>query len=153
MLTIGLNRLLALAAIAATGIFWSGDPLYAQSASPGGIVAPNNSGIITQGQSGGTNIINQGPRRLELTDALKAFLLQKLPKDKPGEVDIIGPSPADHEVGMNIFKFLKDSGYFVHIGYMDSFVNPSPNYALTLQNSPDSPFWIFQIAPSLPMGP
>lgn len=29
---------------------------------PSGINAPNNSGIITQGQSGGTNIIYQGPR-------------------------------------------------------------------------------------------
>jgi hypothetical protein len=38
----------------------------AQAPASGGIVAPNNSGIVTQGQSGGTNIINPAPPRVPL---------------------------------------------------------------------------------------
>jgi hypothetical protein len=39
-------------------------PAIAQSST--GINAPNNKGIVTKNQSGGTNIINQGPPRLPL---------------------------------------------------------------------------------------
>jgi len=39
-------------------------PAIAQT--PSGINAPNNQGIITQGQTGGTNIVQQGPPRLPL---------------------------------------------------------------------------------------
>lgn len=93
------------------------------------------------------------PRRLELTDPLKELLLQDVPKDKPGEVNIIGPSPADREVGMDILNFLKANGYSVRLGYMAGFANPSPDYALTLHNTPNSRSWILDVAPSLPIGP
>jgi len=43
-------------------------PVDAQTSTPGpgNITAPNNTGIITNGQSGGTNTVIQGPPRLPL---------------------------------------------------------------------------------------
>jgi hypothetical protein len=47
-----------------------------------------------------------GPQKLRLTDSIKSLLLSNIPKDKPGIVDIIGPSQEDQLVGHQILDFL-----------------------------------------------
>lgn len=58
----GIVGLLLLAVAGGTLLLPSSDAQPADSS----IVAPGNSGIITQGQTGGTNVILQGPPRLPL---------------------------------------------------------------------------------------
>jgi hypothetical protein len=94
--------------------------------------APNNSGIITNGQTGGTNtIINQQPPKLTFTDALGTELLAKLRKDELVAIHAVG-SPSDIAVGVRIADFLKANGYKVDVTAFGVLV-PPPDDPLTLE--------------------
>src|SRR5579859_1461390 len=73
--------IMLLAIAGGTLLLLSGDAQPASS-----IVAPGNSGIITQGQTGGTNVVVQGPRRLPL-------VLYQCLDDVLGGSSLHGPLP------------------------------------------------------------
>jgi hypothetical protein len=125
------NGLVGLAVLLVAIEAWQ-QPLGAQTmAAPptgGGINAPNNSGIITQGQTGNNTIINQRPK-LTFTDALGQELLVKIPKDKPVEVLGVG-SQSDINVALQIGAFLSRNGYVVTINGA-GVLSPPPERAIT----------------------
>ena len=95
----------------------------------GGLHAPNNTGIVTQGQTGNNTIINHGTEKLKFTDILGQELLAKVPMGKPVNVRAIG-SPSDQNVGIQIANFLRANGYQVEISVIGG-VSPPPDHALT----------------------
>jgi hypothetical protein len=95
------------------------------------------------------NTLNVVPERLGLTETLKADLLAKVPKNKPGQVNIYGPSQADLRVGMQILDFLKMNGYNASLGETAMYAAPMPDKPLTLLNSPTSSSWTLTVAPSV----
>jgi hypothetical protein len=86
-------------------------PVNAQTSGGGGVTAPGNSGIITQGQSGGTNIVNQKPSQRHMTPELVEQILRDVPKDKP--VTVTAPMGNDEAItfAQAIFDLLKARGY------------------------------------------
>jgi hypothetical protein len=88
-----------------------------------GIVAPNNSGIITQGQTGNNTVINQAPGKLQFSDALGAELLAKIPNNKLINLMAVG-SPSDQNVGLQIAKFLQAHGYQLSISIIGMMAPP-----------------------------
>ncbi len=97
-------------------------PISPAPAENSGINAPNNQGIVTQGQSGGTNIVNQAPPKLKFTDSLGAELLNAIPT---GALTIQATgSTADQTVGREIKEFLERNGYTVTIRYSGMLMPP-----------------------------
>jgi hypothetical protein len=111
---------------------------------PPPINAPDNRGIITQGQSGGTNIINQAVPDLVFTPQVAADLLAKIPKGKPIFIEIIGPKPSDIATGIQIKDFLIANGYQVKYS---SAMNRLPQPPYQLEWNPTAS--VLTIAPSV----
>lgn len=94
-----------------------------------GISAPNNRGIVTENQSGGTNIIYRTPRRLRLTEEIGSELLKTIPEEKPVIVEAVG-SNADAQVGIQMAAFLRAHGYNVDLQRI-GMIAPPPDHSLT----------------------
>lgn len=103
---------------------------------------PNNGPI----NNNCNNTFNYGPRKLQFTDALKTFLLSKLPKDKPGVVNIIGMSQGDQITGHQILDFLMASGYKARLGETSGMTMPMPDKPLTLSEPPGGNSWMLTVA-------
>lgn len=138
----------------------------AQAPSSSGITAPNSTSPIIGGANSGVSIQNspingncnaQGagttacstydaaPQKLIFSEALKTEILNKIPKNKPGNIGIIG-NASDRRVGFEIFNFMKQSGYNVSDPITAEQSIPMPNSPITFTDNPSS--WMLVIAPS-----
>jgi hypothetical protein len=111
--------------IVAAGVFWhvhlsmaQAPPAVAQL-QPGAPSVPSNTmgpvtgnqGIVTQGQSGGQNVIINPRITRHLDDAMRAGLLKDLPKDKPVLVLGMNGNTESMNYAKEIYAFLKDNDY------------------------------------------
>jgi hypothetical protein len=86
----------------------SGDHRTAQNNQT--ITAPNNSGIITQGQTG-SNYLGQMPRHL--TDTDKSTLLSRLPKGRSIEIHYHNQDADTVDLAKEYDLILTENGYYV----------------------------------------
>jgi hypothetical protein len=104
----------------------------------------NNSGIITQGQTGNNTII-VGPSRLQFSTAIGEELFQKLPKGKPVRVRAIG-SASDQAVAQQYGGFLQSKGVKIANWDQIAMLSPPPDGKLSITDTPTEV--IVTIAPS-----
>jgi len=86
---------------------------FAQTGTPGGLVAPNNSGIITQGQTGDI-IVTQKPLQRVLNEADEQKILSMLPENT--KIIDVGDNKLDVEtitLANQIREFLRLKGFEV----------------------------------------
>lgn len=92
------------------------------------ISAPNNQGIVTENQSGGTNIIYRTHPKLQFSGEIGSELLKTIPKGKPVVVQAVG-SNSDAQVGIQIAEFLRANGYKVDL-WRIGMMSPPPDHPL-----------------------
>ena len=98
---------------------------------PPPINAPGNTGIVTSGQSGGTNIVNQIPPIVGFTKEAGHRLLKLVDKAIPVTVVVVGPN-SDLPVGHQVAAFLTENGYKVESVDITQIANPPPENNYTL---------------------
>jgi hypothetical protein len=77
----------------------------------------NNQGIVTQGQTGGTNTIIQGPPPRHLGDGDKQMLLARIPRDRSIAILAQNGDSDAANFADELKKFLEESGYTVKLNY------------------------------------
>jgi hypothetical protein len=110
------------------GIVFVSAMLYATSAfaqPPGGLAAPNNDGVATQSQSGGTNIINPQPALNSITGwqiignqpgAASAIINSTGTSNSPsnGAVVNVKPQPGQSATGVSIIQNAPGTGLIIN---------------------------------------
>lgn len=91
------------------------------------INAPNNNGIITQGQTGGSNTIIQAPVARHLNDGLKDQLLAHISKDRKVSVTFASTASDGGDLATEIKNFLEADGYSVTGPAMGFFAGSQPH--------------------------
>jgi len=87
----------------------------------------NNQGIITQGQTGGTNtVVNRRPDRV-LDDLMKNALLTYIPKTNKIKIMVLTGDPERDKFASQIDTFLRSENYTIlspHIAFLSAGTTP-----------------------------
>jgi hypothetical protein len=123
-------------------------PTVAQPASQplqGGVPMAQGPTINTWNQSGGTNIINAGPSRLQFEGSVADQLASALPRDKPITIQSIG-GDADQAVVNQYQEYLQSRGFRIAERNIIGIMSPPPDKKISIMNAGDKV--VVTIAPS-----
>jgi hypothetical protein len=108
----------------------------------------NNQGIVTQGQSGGTNtVINRQPAR-HFDDALRGYIRANVPKSKAIKIMVLNGDPERDDFADEIIEFLKGEGYDLKLPAVSFLVGAgkTPNgVEVGPEVTPDNGTWVIKV--------